>query len=560
MKRNLLVFSFVLLMKRKCVFTTAVVSVVILGTIPITAYALTLPDATYWQGPLDLEADWFSGSNWDKGVPGPSDDAAIDNGGIARITSGIAVAGSLYLGPGTTIYPGSQRKEGHLVQSDGSLTISNRLYLSPTTGTSSSYTLRGGDISSQELKIQGDSLFQQSGGSNSTGNLMVAGTSSTYKLESGMLTVTGEEKIDNSAIFEQTGGNHVAGFVVLGSYPYGDKGHYALKGGALSVDNNIELSDGSTFQHSGGSSNISVLFNDGDYSLSQTNANISSSLTTDLSVVGGTFTQSGGEHNVSQNQFVQGLYTLSGGINTIYTTLEINDQGMYRMIGGSLTASRINVGDEYGSGTLEVASGCTVSAKGGFWRENTIRTFGNSSVDLTQGGKVLVGNVDTGLTGAITIGIDGVLEGTGTIIGNVSNQGIVRSGLRYIGQQGYSPGMLTITGDYEQESDGILTLFMAGSDADSFSQIFIDGQADIAGELSVHLIDGFIPNIGDIFEILNASSCYGNFSLLNVVGLPDDMFFDIEYGSNNVVLDVVPEPATLALVAFGGILLRKRKR
>ena len=229
------------------------------------------------------------------------------------------------------------------------------------------------------------------------------------------------------------------------------------------------------------------------------------------------------------------------------------------MTGGSLIAGDVYVGGEQsGSGTLEVASGCTVSVKDGFYQHNTIRVFEDSLVDLTQGGKVLVGNVDTGLTGTITIGTDGYIECIGTIDGHVSNQGTVRSGLRYICQQEYSPGTLTITGDYEQESNGILALFMTGSDAGSFSQISIDGQAYLAGELSLSLMDGFIPNIGDVFEILNADSCYGTFSSFNVIGLPDDMFFDIEYGSNNIILEVVPEPATIALLGLGGLFLRKR--
>ena len=564
MKKKILAFSFVLLMKRKCVFTIIVVSAVILGITATTAYADDpSADATYWQGPVNSATDWFSGSNWNKGTPDSSDDACIDNGGIAQITSGTAVAGSLHLAPGTTVYPspGWQTKEGHLVQSDGSLTISNGIYL----GNVASYTLTGGNLSSQELEIgsyYGNALFQQSGGSNSTGNLTVD-WKNTYKFESGTLTVTGEENIDHAGIFEQTGGNHVTNYIVLGSHSSG--GHYVLSGGTLDAFD-LYGTNSSTVEHSGGSSVMIAMWGVGSYNLSQTNANNPSSLTTDWTNVlaGQTFTQSGGVHNTRGSQGIYGgEYTLVGGTNTVGAELYIVGDGIYRMTGGSLTASRITVGDdEYGNGTLEVASGCTVSAvenSGSNWSK-IIRTSMNSSVDLSQGGKVLVGNVNTGLTGAITIGIDGVLEGNGTIIGSIANQGIVKSSWVTGGYWSpvYSPGTLTITGDYEQESNGILALFMAGSDADSFSRMSIGGQAYLDGELSLSLIDGFIPNIGDTFEILNASSCYGNFSSFNVVGLPDDMFFDIEYGSNNVVLEVVPEPTTLVLLGLGGLFLRAK--
>lgn len=550
-------------MKRKNVFLKVVIVAIILGMISLTVYADPSPDASYWQGPAYTESDWFSSGNWNNGIPGSSDDACVDNGGIATISSGNAAAGSLYLAPGTTIYPapGWNMKEGHLLQSGGSLTITNKLVLSATSGTTSSYKLIDGSVSSQELRLGGNSLFQQSGGTNTTSGLTLAGTSSKYKLESGALTVNGEEKIDNSAVFEQTGGNHTADFLVLGSYPYGDKGNYILKNGTLGVNCSMELSDGSTFQHTGGSAIISTLFNDGNYSLSQDSVPTASILTTDLSIVknGGSFSQSGGQHHVRQQQHVSGgHYTLSGGTHTIDQTLYIYDQAAYRMTGGSLTANSIEVGgNRYTGATLEVGSGCAVSVKDGFF-QNTMRVFEDGLVDLTQGGKVLIGNVDAGLTTTATIGTDGVLEGTGTILGNVSNQGIVRSGLRYIGQQEYSPGILTITGDYQQQFDGTLAIFLAGTDEDSFSRLSILGIADIAGELNISLIGGFVPDIGDSFEILNASACYGNFSLVNTAGLPDGMFFDIDYTNTNIVLEVVPEPATLMLFGLGSLILRKR--
>jgi hypothetical protein len=57
--------------------------------------------------------------------------------------------------------------------------------------------------------------------------------------------------------------------------------------------------------------------------------------------------------------------------------------------------------------------------------------------------------------------------------------------------------------------------------------------------MTVNLLNGYVPQIGNYFDIMNFASSSGNFSM--VVGLPinGQEHFVLEYNSTNLTLDVV---------------------
>jgi hypothetical protein len=117
-------------------------------------------------------------------------------------------------------------------------------------------------------------------------------------------------------------------------------------------------------------------------------------------------------------------------------------------------------------------------------------------------------------------------------------------------------GNATISGNFGQGGTGTFGVELGGLvQASEFDVLNITGTARLGGELEVELIDGFIPAIGDLFQILTAGSVIGTFDSLaafdaaNLFGLDvsvmysatdaivriDDVFLLGDYNENGVV-------------------------
>jgi hypothetical protein len=77
--------------------------------------------------------------------------------------------------------------------------------------------------------------------------------------------------------------------------------------------------------------------------------------------------------------------------------------------------------------------------------------------------------------------------------------------------------------------------------------------------LKLDLSNGFLPDFGNSFDILNFSSLSGMFSTLDLPSLNAGLFWDTSSLYQNGTLLVVPEPAITALIlsALGAILISK---
>jgi hypothetical protein len=77
---------------------------------------------------------------------------------------------------------------------------------------------------------------------------------------------------------------------------------------------------------------------------------------------------------------------------------------------------------------------------------------------------------------------------------------------------GQSPGSTTIHGQLQINS-GILEIELASPTA--FGSVTATGSALVGGNLQVHLLDGFLPNSDDVFEIVTGQTVSGSFANLS---------------------------------------------
>jgi autotransporter-associated beta strand protein/T5SS/PEP-CTERM-associated repeat protein len=201
--------------------------------------------------------------------------------------------------------------------------------------------ISGGELKTgtQMIGSSTDARFEQSGGTNTTGykDLSVAyfsGTSGTYALTNGLLTVKANEYVGNSGVgvFDQSGGtNTITGILQLGKNA-GSSGTYNLTGGTLVLKSISKGSGDAAFNFGGGTLQASGTF------------------TTTLPM---TLTGDGGNANIDTAGFTvtsSGILSGSGGLKKIGS--------------GKMTLNALNSysGDTVVNGdTLEIAAGIDAS-------------------------------------------------------------------------------------------------------------------------------------------------------------------------------------------------------
>ncbi|WP_031484953.1 calcium-binding protein [Maridesulfovibrio frigidus] len=145
----------------------------------------------------------------------------------------------------------------------------------------------------------------------------------------------------------------------------------------------------------------------------------------------------------------------------------------------------------------------------------------------------------------LIIDADEILTGTGEINGTVVNEGTV--------SPGNSPGLQTVD-TYTQASDGTLIMEIGGLTAgpgeagdidNGYDQITVNDAASFDGTLDIHLINGFTPTAGQVFDIVNYGSATGNFSTYTGLYIGDGLYFKPVYQVDKLQLVVEEVPAGL---------------
>jgi hypothetical protein len=233
----------------------------------------------------------------------------------------------------------------------------------------------------------------------------------------------------------------------------------------------------------------------------------------------------GGSNCGSFTVFTQGLVLWTAGTFTLDTGTTLYGDGLFQIAGATVSLT-----DGVSVPNLELDSGA-ITGTGDLTITNALVwtggvMSGTGATNLAAGSTLtLSGNADKAL-GEWTLNLAGTLLGSGTIIGNVVNAGQIDS-----------TGILTIQGNYTQTSQGILNIALGGTTAGTdYNQLIVTGLAMLDGTLNVTLANGYMPNVGDSFQVLLFGSRSGDFAAENGLNLGGGLQLDPEYSTSGLTL------------------------
>jgi len=259
-----------------------------------------------------------------------------------------------------------------------------------------------------------------------------------------------------------------------------------------------------------------------------------------------------------------------------------NGEKISFLASGNTNAGSINAT----TGIVEFSADLINSTTGSITAQNTILRFtggvtNNGVIDLSLGindvfGDITINtNAAVNVTGSSSATFDGIVVNNGefrvdagssaVLMGDVSGggsfpgNGTILFEARF--SPGNSPGEVAFGGDLVLVSSTALTLDLAGTSAGvDYDHVVVVGDLAVDGTLDVRLINGFRPQVGDTFDLLDFGSLSGAFDVINLPSLGGGLSFDISSLLTTGSIAVVPEPGTVALLSLSCLLLVRRRR
>ncbi len=207
-------------------------------------------------------------------------------------------------------------------------------------------------------------------------------------------------------------------------------------------------------------------------------------------------------------------------------------------ISGMITSGSVS---KSGAGAL-LLSGNNTTTGTTTVRAGTILVNGTTSGqgNYTVGGATITGNATLGGTGTIGLasGNSVTVQGTSTYSATLS--------------PGNSIGTLTIDGNLVIGDYGKLLIEISGSQSDL---LIVDGDVDLTSALNVLEFSGTFSGSDNYTILTYTGTLTGSFASLPELPGP----YRYEIGNGAIIL-AIPEPASLGLLALGGLLALRRRR
>lgn len=555
------------------------------------------PDVHVWLG--TGTTNWQTHSNWNVGFAPGFDDTAIINGGLTNVslTGDSAVLSSLFVSGGVDLYTNSNVLDVTATLGTSNITgNSTRLVVSNVTGGVAGFrteTLNinsGGrlQLTSGRTRVT-DRLIMDSGATiyghglveivsnhpaafsglnggaitanNGDLSVVVVGTGGiALPAQLNFNTSNATMEIDGPLINSARDVNMVDGSNLLITHPWGLAGTLTANGVNMSIEedinNPITVNPTGIVSVTSGDLTINPMVN----FVSGSNVSVSSNAL--LTIAGnGSDAQSGSQFSLVNGSTlrIEGAQPIgdfwSGDIDLNISHLEIAQPGTFRVNGDITLLSFLGLRSRIeGPGTLHLTGNLVVPGGGGIIA-NTLELGPSGLIELSNANTVLrvegslLHNVATSIIGAGTVQIDngGAYRYTqpATLLTDINNAGTV------LIRGAFSPTTTAEwTVDYQQGPTGTLHLKVAGTNSDQYDRVETSGIATLAGRVEVELVDGYMPQVGDSFEIMEVSGgIVGGFS--EVVGVPG---FEISTIGNSVLMSYVGVPECIADFTNDGVL------
>jgi RHS repeat-associated protein len=439
---------------------------------------------------------------------GGSGTGTFNNSGILTLSASTSVAdidaqlsfnnaGTVNVNAGTLRLGASGTDTGHYVVATGTSLQFTGIYSTMRTLTETSSITGGGDI-----------FFIRAVGQNSGGTITIGGM---YAVTGSTTIQTGIDdfSMSNNGIitFDTTSGSVIfpilklGGGVLRGSSQMTVTGTMQFTGGMLagtSPTETLTIASGGT---------LTFLPEPASRQLNIINRTLSNLGTTNIT----------GMIRLRDGAVINNAGTATLGTSRMFT-------------GGSGNATLNN------SGTLNVSAG-TGAAEIQSQIDSQLTFTNTGSVDINSG-TFLLGAVFLPTSGEInlnggnlqrnsTLTMDGgIVRGNGTILANVVSRAATLA----------PDGELNITGNYVQASDGKLNIKVGGTTpGTTYDVLNISGSASLDGTLNITLVDGFVPQVIQTFDLITFGSHTAEF---DSVQNPSAGTHPLMYASNSVRLGV----------------------
>jgi hypothetical protein len=325
--------------------------------------------------------------------------------------------------------------------------------------------------------------------------------------------------------------------LTLGAQQAGTANLVVDPAGALLIDHTFTIEADGRLSGSGTVTAMGKITNQGEIDLGSQGLNLAGGALINTGVVrgGGTIdnrliNSAGGEVRVAAGRQLH-----------LTDTFEQGNAGRIDVVGNATQAAEI----EFDGRLTNAKITGNITARHAIMRFNG-GLINQGNVGISFGMSDVYGDVDNQSEASITVtgysnvtfwddltnnGTVKVSEGsTAVCFGKISGEGVFSGkGMHLVEgdlSPGNSPGELTFGGDVVLGPSSATLIELAGTAEGQYDQLLIAGNLQLGGQLQVDLLDGFAPEAGDLFDILDFATQSGSFAAMDLPVLGGGLVWD----------------------------------